>query len=201
MTEAPSAKTVPTGVFRIARTDDARALAAIYAPYVRNTAISFEYEPPSDLEFAGRIAKTLEKYPYIVYEESGRPLAYAYASAFRAREAYKWGAELSVYVSEAAAGHGIGPALYGRLFKLLAMQRIQKLYAVITLPNARSVAMHEKLGFVTDAVLPQAGYKQGLWRDVLYMEKSIGAHAAPPPELIPFPALDRAEVEAVLAHS
>lgn len=171
---------------RVATPDDADAIAAIYAPYVRDTVISFEWEPPDTREIRRRVEYTLEQYPWLVHTDGDGVAGYAYASQFRSRAAYQWSAEVSVYVDPRAQRRGIGNALYDALFGLLRRQGYAVLYGVITLPNEVSVKLHERAGFASVGVLPKAGYKLGTWCDVLYMRlelQALGAHPAPP---VPF---------------
>ena len=120
---------------RLAKPLDAAALLAIYAPYVENTAITFEYDVPTVEDFANRIEKILEKYPYLVAEEDGVVLGYAYASTYYARAAYDWAVELSVYVSQDARGKGVGSKLYDKLEDMLDQMGYIHFLACISLPN------------------------------------------------------------------
>ncbi|HWQ58522.1 MAG TPA: GNAT family N-acetyltransferase [Clostridia bacterium] len=176
---------------RMAREGDAAALLAIYAPYVRETAISFEYAAPSPEEFARRIRETLKSYPWLVAEENGRPVGYAYASAFNARAAYQWTAETSIYVEKELRGRGIGGKLYAALEALLKKQNILTLTAHIscecgeeTGKNA-SVAFHARMGYRMSGRFEKCGYKHGAWRDVVWMQKFLGKHPARPEEMRP----------------
>ena len=130
-------------------------LLAIYAPYVENTAITFEYEVPTIEDFATRIEKTLEKYPYLVAEEDGLILGYAYASTYYARAAYDWAVELSVYVSQDARGKGVGSKLYDKLEDLLEQMGYMHFLACIALPNEASMALHRKRGYQQVAHFPK----------------------------------------------
>jgi L-amino acid N-acyltransferase YncA len=174
----------PTILIRPATAEDAEAVRAIYAPAVRGSFISFELEPPGAAEMRRRIADTLAKgYPWLVYEADGEVLGYAYATEHRARAAYRWSAECSVYVREGEQGRGIGRALYRSLFAVLALQRFRNVIAGIALPNAASVALHRALGFRDVGVFHRVGYKGGAWRDVLWCELPLpGDDDAPPPE-------------------
>lgn len=158
---------------RLAQKEDAAVLAAIYAPYVRNTAVTFEYDPPDAAEFRRRIQAVQGQFPYLVCEENGIPKAYAYASRFHERAAFQWDAELSVYVAEGAQQQGMGRALYGCLMEFLQEQGYTTLYALITSPNDPSERMHTQLGFQKIAVYPQTGYKLGMWRDMTVWEKRM----------------------------
>jgi L-amino acid N-acyltransferase YncA len=180
--------TTPT--IRLATQEDAPALLAIYAPYVRDTAITFEYSVPSLTEFQARIKATLLKYPYFVAEENGILLGYAYASMFKERAAYAWSAETSVYVSQDYHGNGLGRKLYTALEETLQKQNICNLNACIAYPNPKSILFHERLGYKKTAHFTKCGYKDGKWYDMIWMEKIIGKHLIPPKDFIAFPRLD-----------
>lgn len=175
---------------RIASPEDAPALLEIYAPYVKNTSITFEYEVPSVKDFSERIRHTLEKYPYLVAEENHTPVGYAYVSAFKSRAAYDWSVETSIYVSQDKKHAGVGKALYTALEKLLTRQHICNLCACITYPNPVSLAFHESFGYKTVAHFHQSGFKQGQWLDMIWMEKELCPHTNPPEPFLPFPQVD-----------
>ena len=164
---------------RLAKPSDARSLLDIYAPYVENTAITFEYEVPTIEDFAIRIEKTLEKYPYLVAEEDGVVLGYAYASTYYARAAYDWAVELSVYVSQDARGKGVGSKLYDALEDLLDQMGYVHFLACISLPNEASLALHRKRGYQQVAHFPKIGYKFNRWHDIVWLQKSLDKEARP----------------------
>ena len=174
---------------RTATPADAPQLLHIYAPYVENTSITFEYEIPSVENFSERVRHTLEKYPYLVAEENGVILGYAYASAFKQRAAYDWSVETSIYIREDAGRKGIGTALYKALEKALALQNICNLCACIAYPNPASVSFHESFGYKTVAHFHSSGFKQNAWSDMIWMEKELCPHTIPPQPFIPFPEL------------
>ena len=160
---------------RPATVADAPAIAAIYAPYVRDTAVSFELEPPDAAETARRIAKISATYPYLVYcGPDDRVAGYCYASRHSERAAYRWDVDTSVYVDPPFCGRGVGTALYTRLFELLERQGFRRAYAGITVPNAASEALHRKFGFQPIGTFRATGYKLGQWRDVLWLDKPLG---------------------------
>ena len=167
---------------------DAEALLQIYAPYVEKTAITFEYDVPTVEEFAGRIGKVLQKYPYLVAEISGETVGYAYAGPFKERAAYNWAVETTVYVREDMKKHGIGRALYTALEKALAAQGILNMNACIAFPENEneyltrdSVKFHERMGFNEVGRFHKCGCKFGRWYDMVWMEKLIGEHVENPP--------------------
>ena len=138
----------------------------IYAPIVRETAVSFERQPPGIAEFCDRIRASLERRLWLVGESNGVIAGYAYATQFNARESYIWSVEVSVYVHRAHRRRGIGRGLYTSLFRCLALQGYCTAVARITLPNPASVALHESMGFQTVGVNRGIGYKNGEWHDV-----------------------------------
>ena len=182
---------------RVATPADLPAILAIYAPYIKETTFTFEYEVPTVEEFRRRIAHTLEGYPYLVCEEAGVVLGYAYAHRMKERAAYGWNAELSVYLSEAAARRGIGRALYAALMDITQLQGVRNVYGVITGENERSIRFHEALGFTVAGVHHQTGYKNGRWLDVVDMEKRLSGDDPPSP-LRPFSSLEEEVVAQIL---
>lgn len=156
-----------------AQIEDAADLVAIYAPYVENTTITFETEIPTVADFASRIEKTLEKFPYLVAVEEGKILGYAYASTYYARAAYDWTVELSVYVSREVRGKGIGSLLYAALEEELTVRGFKNFLACIALPNPASLALHEKRGYERVAHFKKVGYKFGTWHDIVWLQKSL----------------------------
>ncbi|WP_435153487.1 arsinothricin resistance N-acetyltransferase ArsN1 family B [Haladaptatus sp. DFWS20] len=160
-------------LIRLAETDDAAQIAAIYAPVVRETIISFETDPPDDAEMTNRIRKTLPTYPWLVCEHDDSILGYAYAGAHRTRDAYQWSVDVSVYVHAEHRRSGIGRGLYESLFALLEKQGYYNAYAGIALPNAASVGLHESLGFEQVGVYEDVGYKNGAWHDVGWWQRQL----------------------------
>lgn len=168
---------------RIATIQDAEALLAIYAPYVENTAITFEYTAPSVEEFAGRIHHVMARYPYLIAEANEEILGYAYASAFHSRAAYDWAVEVSIYVKRDKKRMGIGGTLYEALERILSAQNILNLNACIAYPEDEdeyltkdSVAFHQHFGYHMVGEFHQCGYKFNRWYNMVWMEKHIGAH-------------------------
>lgn len=149
---------------------DAAQIAEVYNYYIQNTHHTFETEPLSADEMKERIGTITGDYPYLVAEEYGEILGYAYATQFRLRQAYAFSAEVSIYVRNAAKQKGIGTQLYTQLFDELADTSIHAIVAGISLPNDASVRFHEKLGFSKVAHFREVGYKLGRWVDVGYWE-------------------------------
>mgnify|MGYP001352713595 FL=1 len=170
-----------------AKEEDAAGLLAVYAPYVEQTAITFEYEVPTLEEFTERIRQTKAKYPYLVAKRDGKVLGYAYAGQFHAREAYAWAVETSIYVDESCKHMGIGGMLHAALEEALKEQGFLNMNACIAyvpkedeyLTN-NSVEFHAHLGYRMVGQFYQCGYKFGRWYDMVWMEKLIGEHGANP---------------------
>lgn len=165
---------------RLAEAADAPQLQAIYAPIVRDTFISFEQQPPDADEIARRLAKTLHTHPWLVFDEDGELLGYAYAGPHRSREAYQWSVDVSVYVKASARRRGIAAQLYTRLFDLLRLQHFTNAYAGIALPNDASVRLHERMGMRPIGVYRNVGFKQGQWRDVGWWHLALGDYPPDP---------------------
>ena len=160
---------------------DAAACAAIYAPYVETGPISFEERAPSAEEMSARIERIVATHPWLIAEEGEEAVGYAYACRHRERAAYRWAAEVAVYIASTRRGQGLGRRLYEALFEQLRRQRFQVACAGITLPNEASVTLHERLGFVRVGVSPRIGWKQGHWHDVSWWQLEL----APPGEESP----------------
>lgn len=168
---------------------DAAACAAIYAPYVAATPISFEERPPRATEMTARIERVMASHPWLVAEAAEEVVGYAYGCRFQERPAYRWAAEVSVYVAEANRGGGIGRELYEVLFERLRAQRFQVLFAGITLPNEASVSLHERLGFARVGLTPRIGWKLERWHDVGWWQLELvpPGDDSPPEPLPPGP--------------
>ena len=162
---------------------DAARCAEIYAPYVLGTTVSFETEPPSVEEMAGRIFAAQARHAWLVLEDGGTVTGYAYGGPFMARAAYAWSTAVSVYVDEARWRSGAGRALYGELFERLAGRGLRMALAGITLPNAASVGLHRALGFEPVGTYRRVGWKQGAWRDVLWLQRPLAEDDGPPEPL------------------
>ena len=168
---------------RLVTAADAASLAAIYAPYVRETAISFEYEPPTVEEFTRRIEEVLEKFPYLAAVSDGEIVGYAYAHPYGVRKAYSWSVELSVYIRRDCRGLGAGRRLYEAMEVLLKAQNVTNLYALVAGVDIEdeylthdSQKFHAAMGYVQVGKLHKAGYKFGRWYDMITVEKIIAPH-------------------------
>ncbi len=185
-------------LLRTASESDCRDILDIYAPYITDTPVTFETEVPSHAEFLERMLGILRFFPYLIAEENGETVGYAYAHFQHERAAYRWNAELSVYLKRGCERRGIGSALYRALMELLRLQGFIRVFGVITIPNDPSVALHERFGFRRAALYPSMGYKFGGWHDVAWYEKLLTPIPAEPAEIVPFAALDPALVRRVL---
>lgn len=183
--------------FRFVSADDCPALLAIYSQYI-DTSVTFEYRLPTEAEFTSRIRNISGEYPYLVCEESGRIIGYAYAHRQAERAAYQWNAELSVYLDRAYTGRGLGERLYGVLMDLLRLQGVRTVYALVTSPNVPSEKLHRRLGFHCMGIQRRAGYKSGAWRDVTWFEKDIAPHDPEPAPFLPFCQVPGTQAIAVL---
>jgi len=183
---------------RMATLQDAEKILAIYAPYVENTAVSFEYEVPSLHAFEQRMEGIMAFYPYLVWEEEGEILGYAYAHRHQERKAYQWNAELSIYLHPDATRRGLGSKLCLALLNLLRLQGVKTAYSCVTLPNAASEALHAKMGFSPAGVWQNAGYKFGLWRNVGWFQKELAPYEENPKDPVSIHDLPQEAIAAVL---
>lgn len=165
---------------RLATEDDAAQILEIYAPFCRETAVSFEIDPPSLDEMRGRIARTLPSFPWLVCQDAGLILGYAYASKHRERAAYVWSVDVSVYIRDGRRRGGLGRALYTSLFAILRLQGYYNAVAGVTLPNPASEGLHRCMGFQPVGVYPHIGYKGGGWHDVAWSQLALRTPAPDP---------------------
>ena len=182
---------------RPAEERDIPAMLAVYAPYVEETAVSFEYAVPSPEEFRARLARVQGFYPWLVAEQEGRVLGYAYASRFHPRAAYDWSVEVSIYLGRQERGRGLGRQLYEALEAMLRAQNVLSAYACIAhtetpdeyLDHA-SIRFHERMGYRLTGTFPNCGYKFGRWYGMVWMEKRLVPADAPesqkPTPVLPF---------------
>ncbi len=158
---------------RLATSNDAQSVLDIYAPYCLKSPATFELQAPELEEIRNRIDKTLTRFPYLLFEENGRTLAFAYAGQYMERAAYRFSAAVSVYVKEGFQGTGKGKALYGVLIPLLKKQGFCNAFAGITMPNPGSEALHKSLGFVQTGLYKNVGYKFEKWHDVSWWQLTL----------------------------
>lgn len=172
-------------IIRDATDRDAQACAAIYATYVTDTAITFEEEPPSSDEMAQRIATAARTHAWLVLEDKGRVVGYAYGRMFNARAAYRWTCEVSVYLEAGRRRTGAGRALYEALLARLVQRGFRTAVAGMTLPNDASAGLHASMGFEPVGTLRRVGWKRGAWHDVAWVQRPLVAADAnnPPAEL------------------
>lgn len=185
---------------RLATTADAGGILAIYAPYIASTSFTFETEVPSVADFAGRIEHYLQNWPWLVCEVNGTIAGYAYASRYRERAAYQWSVESSVYVHDDFQRAGVAKALYDALFDILRKQGFRNVYAVINLPNDKSVVFHERCGFSYFATYEQVGYKLGQWKNVGWWRLVLNEFGPEPAPPVPFAQLDKGFLPGLLAE-
>jgi L-amino acid N-acyltransferase YncA len=185
-------------MIRLAKPSDAAAILAIYAPYIRDTSITFETDIPTVDDFENRIGSYLENWPWLVYEKDGMIAGYAYASRYRERVAYQWSVECSVYIHDDHHRSGIARALYTKLFAILKAQGFITVYAVINLPNDISVALHEKMGFKYFAEYEKVGYKLGQWKNVGWWQLQLNEYSDEPAAPVKFSAISNETAEGLL---
>ena len=170
---------------RLVRPDDAAGARDIYAPFVTDSAVSFESAAPSVAEMRRRIESKTARYPWLVCVENDAVLGYAYAGQHRGRDAYRWSVDVSVYVAETARRGGVATGLYVALFEALRAQGYVNAYAGTALPNAASTGFHESMGFEPVGIYEQVGYKCGEWRDVKWWVKRLADRHPDPAEPVP----------------
>ncbi|NEK60004.1 N-acetyltransferase [Geodermatophilus sabuli] len=172
-----------SGTVRDATVEDAAACAAIYAPYVTDTAITFEDDPPTAESMARRITAAQQRHAWVVLEDAGRVVGYAYATSVKDRAAYRWSCEVTVYLERGRGRRGGGRALYTALFERLAARGHRMAVAGMTLPNEASAGLHAALGFEPIGVQRRIGWKHGAWHDVALVQRPLGDRTGPPAEL------------------
>ena|SRR5690606_8876913 len=176
---------------RIAAPQDAAAILSIYAPYIEHTSLTFENSVPSIEDFKKRIVTNLKSFPWLVCEVDGKLAGYAYASRYRERVCYQWSVECSVYIHDDYQQAGIAGALYNGLMAILIKQGFRNVYAVINLPNPKSVQFHERFGFKYFATYLKVGYKLGEWKNVGWWQLILNEYITNPPPPISFEILDK----------
>ena len=185
-------------MIRLAQPKDAEGILAIYAPYITNTSFTFEADVPSVKDFSDRITSYLVNWPWLVCEIDGKIAGYAYGSKYRERVGYQWCVECSVYIHDDFQRLGIAKALYTALFEILKKQGYRNVYAVINLPNERSVQLHERCGFTWFANYENVGYKLGQWKTVGWWQLIINDYSNEPAPPLKFSDLDEKIVEKIL---
>lgn len=165
---------------RLIQDTDNQAVLAVYKPYIESTAITFEYDVPDSETFLERIKNVTAGYPWLVCLQDNEAIGYAYASKYRDRAAYQWAAEAAIYLKADVHRKGIARILYQALFEILRLQGYTNLYAIITLPNEKSVGFHQAMGFEEIGIFRKVGYKLGKWHDVIWFEKHLKEHGENP---------------------
>ena len=183
---------------RQATVADAQGLLDIYAPYVTGTSVTFETEVPKPEVFEERIREISREFPYLLAEENGQILGYAYAHPYHERAAFHWTVETSIYVRMGMERNGLGTRLYTALLALLKLQGVHTACALITLPNDRSMAFHGRMGFLEGGSLPAVGYKFGNWYGLSYCYRRLRDLEEKPGELTLFPDLDPEKIQEIL---
>ena len=188
-------------VLRMASIEDAAGILEVYAPYILNTSITFEYEVPPIEEFKKRIEGILKKYPYLVCEENGTILGYAYAGPYRTRAAFGWDAELSVYIRPEAQRRGIATVLCRCIIEILREMGCYHLYSHITIPNSGSLALHKALGFVEEGRLSRTGFKLGSWHDMAVLSLQLAPLPQTPDPVRPCSAEAQSAIADILEQN
>lgn len=183
-------------MIRPATNEDVPEILSIYAPYVENSTATFEYDVPSQQEFRQRFQDITAQFPWLVWEEQGKILGYAYGSLPFERSGYAWIAEVSIYLLPEAQGKGLGRRLYAALEQLLALQGYHLLYSIITGENTGSITFHEKTGYTFLADFPACGYKHGKSLNVIWMEKRLKSVEIPSNPPTPWSALVKSDGKA-----
>lgn len=178
---------------RPVKISDAGKLLEIYAPYIQNTNVTFEYAVPSIGEWEERIRSVITLFPWLVAECDGEIAGYAYATKHRERVAYSWCCESSVYLSEEFYGRGIAKVLYQKLFEILKHQGYINIYAILTSPNPASEKFHENFGFYDAAGFNKAGFKFGKWHNTRWLQLHLSEHEIPPNNIVPFSEITDSE--------
>jgi L-amino acid N-acyltransferase YncA len=188
-------------MIRQASSDDANGILNIYAPYISGTSFTFETEVPSVEAFAERIENYLQHWPWLVCEIDGKIAGYAYASKYRERTGYQWCVECSVYIHDDFQRMGIAKALYDALFEVLKMQGYRNVYAVINLPNDKSVQLHERCGFKWFANYENVGYKLGEWKTVGWWQLIINEYDHEPAPPLRFSEFDKSSLTSIFQEA
>ena len=186
---------------RIATTDDSESILKIYAPYIENTSYTFETEVPTIDSFKKRVSSYLQDWPWLVCEIDGVIAGYAYGARHRERVAYQWSLESSVYIHDDYQRRGVARALYTALISILRLQGFRNLYAVINLPNDKSVSFHEKLGFEYFATYKNVGYKLGKWKNVGWWQLQLNEYSMEPESPVKFSEIKMKEIGNILEIS
>ena len=184
--------------FRRATEEDVVSILAIYAPHVTDSAITFEYDVPSEEEFRQRIRTISAEYPYFVCESDSQIIGYAYAHRHMERAAYQWNAEISIYIRQGFTGKGLGKTMCQALIDLLRLQGIRNVFSCVTIPNERSAHLHHSMEFSTEGIFQNAGYKCGKWQTIAWFRKNIAPYTNEPAPFLPISRIDRQLIDSIL---
>ncbi len=184
--------------FRRVREDDAVQILAVYAPYIIDSAVSFEYEVPSESEFKQRIRTISAEYPYFVCVSDDQIIGYAYAHRHMERAAYQWNAEISIYIQQGFTGKGLGKTMCQTLIEILRLQGIRNVFSCVTIPNEQSVHLHHSMEFSTEGIFPDAGYKCGKWQTIAWFRKNISPYTNEPAPFLPISRIDQRLIDEIL---
>lgn len=187
--------------FRRVTEDDVTQILTIYAPYVVDSVISFEYEVPNEEDFKQRIRSIAAEYPYFVCEMNGQIIGYAYAHRHMERAAYQWNAEISIYIRQGFTGKGLGKKMCHTLIELLRLQGIRNVFSCVTIPNERSVHLHQSMEFSTEGIFQDAGYKCGKWQTIAWFRKNIAPYTNEPAPFLPICRIDPQLIDEILEKS
>ena len=182
---------------RFVTAEDNKALLNIYAQYI-DTAITFEYSLPTEAEFLHRVKNISKDYPYLVAEDKGKIIGYAYAHKYKERAAYQWGAELSIYMDKTYTTKGIGKKLYSILIEILKLQGVKTVYGFVTSPNIKSERLHNILGFQNIGMHHNTGYKCGKWQNVQCFEKSLANYDDNPLPVLSISEISEEQVKLII---
>lgn len=185
-------------ILRLATSEDAPQLQAIYAPYAKNTAVNFDFHIPTVQDFEKQIKTMRLKYPFLVCLVNDRIVGYEYGHPQTSWEANQWNAELSIYLMESVSHKGLGTHMYRALIDLLKIQNIKNVYACINASNSGSIKFHKRFDFDTIGIFHKNGYKLGEWHDVMWLEKQISLYENPPIPFTPFNQICSEQIQLIL---
>ena len=184
-------------MIRLVKASDSKEILEIYTPYIKDTAISFETEIPTSIEFSNRIEVISKQYPFLVYEIDNKVIGYAYASKHRERAAYLYNVDVSIYFLPEYHGTGKAYSLYDCLFNILNKLEYRNAYAAVTEPNIKSKKFHQKFDFKLIGTHHKTGYKFGKWHDVTWLEKTINEHTENPKKILSINEISQNYIESL----
>lgn len=185
-------------MLRIADEEDIDSILAIYEPYIRNTAVTFEFQSVTKEIMLERMRNIKKQFPYLVSVMDGHIAGYAYCSKYLEKEGFSWDCEATVYVDERYHNKGVATKLYNALIQIVYEQGYYNIYSLICIPNEGSVKLHKKFGFKEVGVYYNTAYKLGKWRDLLVMEKNLRPYELEPCKPKPYAELDKGRLDSIL---